>query len=83
MLIRERLAVLIPRRSSARLPDRGPGRVGEGERPGWLRVGGRWDTQSWTRRETSGLSVRLRVLREDGGVVMMIVGPGEYGVEGR
>lgn len=38
------------------------------------RVGGRWDTQSWTRREIRGLVRRWLVLREEGLVVMIIVG---------
>lgn len=52
-------------------------------------VGGRCETQSWTRRETEGLERRLMVFFEDGFVVMMIIGPwgsmlpDEKGVEGR
>lgn len=49
---------------------------------GWkLRVGGRWETQSWTRRETLGLERRLRVFRDNGFVVIIMVGPEEEGVE--
>jgi hypothetical protein len=84
VLILDKLAVFMPSSSSARLPERGPGRCGDGDRwPGWESVGGRCETQSWTRRETSGLSARLSVLRLEGGVVMMIVGVEEYGVEAR
>lgn len=39
-----------------------------------LRVGGRWDTQSWTSRETRGLIRRLSVLRDSGFVVMIMTG---------
>jgi hypothetical protein len=39
-----------------------------------LVVGGRCDTQSWTRRETLGLETRLRVFFEEGLVVITIVG---------
>ena len=38
-------------------------------------VGGRWETQSWTRRETRGLSCRFCVLRDWALVVMRMVGP--------
>jgi hypothetical protein len=51
--------------------------------PRRLVVGGRWDTQSWTRRETCGLEIRLRVFLEEGFVVIIIVGEVEYGEEGR
>lgn len=37
-------------------------------------VGGRWETQSWTSRETLGLDIRLWVLREEGLVVIIMVG---------
>lgn len=37
-------------------------------------VGGRWDTQSWTRRETCGLEIRFIVFLEAGFVVIIIVG---------
>lgn len=46
-------------------------------------TGGRWETQSWTRRETLGFSTRLCVFREDGFVVIIMTGADEYGVEGR
>lgn len=36
--------------------------------------GGRWETQSWTSKETFGLEIRLWVLREEGFVVIIIVG---------
>ena len=39
-------------------------------------LGGREETQSWTRRLTEGLARRLRVLREEGLEVMIIMGPG-------
>lgn len=52
-------------------------------RPGFRRpsgdverwFGGRWDTQSCARSETFGFETRLRVLRDDGFVVIMIKGP--------
>lgn len=59
---------------------------GEPSRPSTLeeaRTGGRWETQSWTSRETRGLVRRWLVLREEGLVVMMMVGNGSKGVEGR
>lgn len=37
-------------------------------------VGGRWETQSWTKRETCGLERRLDIFLEAGLVVMMIKG---------
>ena len=55
-----------------------PSRAGSG-----ARVGGRCETQSWTSRETRGLLMRLRVFLEAELVVMMIVGCGLNGVEGR
>lgn len=36
--------------------------------------GGRWETQSWTSSETLGFEIRLCVLREEGLVVIIIVG---------
>lgn len=48
----------------------------------WL-VGGRWETQSWTRRETCGLDIKLRVFFDEGLVVIIIVGVLEYGEDGR
>jgi len=39
-----------------------------------LVVGGRWETQSWTRRETLGFEIRLMVFLEEGFVVITIVG---------
>jgi hypothetical protein len=77
VLILPREAVFIPRRSSASEPDRGVGRDGDGERPGWLRVGGRCEIQSWTKSETRALHSRLYVFRDVGGVVMIMVGAGE------
>ena len=53
-------------------------RVGSG-----FRVGGRCETQSWTRRETRGLLMRLSVFLDVGFVVIMITGLGLKGVEGR
>lgn len=47
------------------------------------RVGGRWETQSWTRRETRGFERRFRVFLEAAFVVMIIVGWEVKGVEGR
>lgn len=47
------------------------------------RVGGRCDTQSWTSNETRGLDSKWFVFRDAGFVVMMMVGWGSYGVEGR
>lgn len=55
-----------------------PSRVGSG-----FRVGGRWETQSWTRRETRGFWIRLRVFLEEGLVVIIMTGLGSKGVEGR
>ena len=55
-----------------------PSRVGSG-----LRVGGLWETQSWTRRDTRGLLIRFSVFLEVGFVVMMITGLGLKGVDGR
>jgi hypothetical protein len=81
--MRDNEAVLRPRRRLARLDrcwsvgDAMPA-LGELER-----VGGRWDTQSWTNIETRGFASKFSVFWEDGGVVMMIVGVGENGVEGR
>lgn len=46
-------------------------------------VGGRCDTQSWTRRDTFGFCRRLLVFLEEGLVVITIVGVLEYGVDGR
>lgn len=46
-------------------------------------VGGRWETQSWTRRETFGFETRLCVLRDAGLVVMIMVGEEVNGVNGR
>lgn len=53
--------------------------AGGGEPSRWppgfgARVGGRWDTQSWTKRDTRGLDKRWFVLRESGFVVIIIVG---------
>lgn len=62
---------------------RGGSGSGEAESRRAVDVRGRCDTQSWTRRETCGLEVRLRVFFEEGSVVMMIVGKVEYGEEGR
>jgi hypothetical protein len=47
------------------------------------RVGGRCDTQSWTSIDTLGLASRFSVFRDEGGVVIMMVGAFENGVEGR
>lgn len=47
---------------------------GEPSRPLGARVGGRWETQSCTSRETRGFADRLRVFLEEGLVVMMITG---------
>ena len=46
-------------------------------------MGGRVLTQSWTSNETLGLASKLSVFRDEGGVVIMIVGPVLKGVEGR
>lgn len=83
VLMRLSEAVFMPRRSSASEPERGACRAGDGERPGWLRVGGRCEIQSWTRRETRELDSRLWVLRDEGGVVMMMTGVRENGVLGK
>ena len=55
-----------------------PSRAGSG-----ARVGGRWETQSWTSRETRGLESKLSVFLEAGLVVMMMMGQGTKGVAGR
>jgi hypothetical protein len=39
-----------------------------------LVVGGRCETQSWTRRETLGFETRLSVFLEEGFVVIIMVG---------
>lgn len=44
----------------------------------WLRavfVGGRCETQSWTRSDTFGFESRLSVLRDAGLVVIIMIGP--------
>ncbi|KAG7124492.1 hypothetical protein HYQ46_010618 [Verticillium longisporum] len=58
----------------------GPGEPPEGRRAD---VGGRWETQSWTRRETLGFERRFVVLREAGFVVMAMMGAAEKGDDGR
>lgn len=69
----------------AKLELRAP--IGELSRPV---VGGREETQSWTRRETLGFWRRLRVFFEEGLEVMRMMGPEvgrvvveEKGCEGR
>jgi hypothetical protein len=50
---------------------------GDPSRPPWgfgARVGGRWETQSWTSRDRRGLERRWLVFRDAGLVVMMMVG---------
>jgi hypothetical protein len=47
------------------------------EEPRRLVVGGRCETQSWTRRETCGLETRLSVFFEEGLVVMIMAGEEE------
>lgn len=82
-LILLRALVFILRSKLARL-DRVACGGGEPSRPGsGLRVGGRWETQSWTKRETRGLLMRLRVFLEEGLVVIIMTGLGWKGVEGR
>lgn len=61
-------------------PSRPPGALALGL---GARVGGRCETQSCTSRETRGLERRWLVLREAGFVVMIMVGCGSKGVEGR
>lgn len=46
-------------------------------------VGGRWETQSWTRRETWGFAWRLDIFLEAGLVVIMMMGEGEKEEDGR
>ena len=46
-------------------------------------VGGRWDTQSWTRSETCGFDIRFSVFFDEGFVVIIMAGLFEYGEEGR
>ena len=55
-----------------------PSRVGSG-----FRVGGRWETQSCTSKDTRGLLIRFKVFLDEGFVVMMMTGIGLKGVEGR
>lgn len=38
-------------------------------------LGGRWETQSWTRRLTLGFDKRLSVFLDEGFVVMIMIGP--------
>jgi len=47
------------------------------------RVGGLWDTQSWTSKETRGFDSRFNVFLDEGGVVIIIVGEFENGVAGK
>lgn len=67
-------ALVLRLRSKLASEDRVAAGGGEPSRPLGARVGGRWDTQSWTRRETRGLDCRFSVFRDDGFVVMMITG---------
>lgn len=46
-------------------------------------VGGRWETQSWTSRETCGLEIRLSVFLDEGFVVIIMVGELLWGEDGR
>lgn len=71
------------RAASEERPASGGGEPVRSEEPRRLVVGGRWDTQSWTRRETLGFETRFRVFFEEGLVVIIIVGAEEYGEEGR
>lgn len=73
----------MPSKSSASDPERGPDADGEGERPCWLSVGGRWEIQSCTRSETRVFDSKLSVFRDEEGVVIMMIGEDEYGVFGR
>ena len=51
-----------------------PSRPCSGLVPVALVVAGRCEIQSWTRRETFGFEMRLEVLREEGLVVIIMVG---------
>ena len=81
MLLRELVLMLSNRLAKLDRVDIGGGDIyiiGSG-----FRVGGRCETQSWTRRETRGLLIRLSVFLDVGFVVIMITGLGLKGVEGR
>lgn len=81
--MRDKALVFILSSRLARL-DRGPSGGGEPSRPASaVRVGGRCETQSWTRRETRGFANRFSVFFETGLVVMMMTGEELKGVEGR
>lgn len=81
--MRDSEAVFSPRRRLARLELRSAGSAML-MAPGELdSVGGRCDIQSCTSRETFGFDSRFSVFCEEGGVVIMMVGDGEKGVEGR
>ena len=54
-----------------------PARSPAAAEPLRLVVGGRWETQSWTRSDTCGFEIRLRVFLEEGLVVIIIVGAEE------
>ena len=68
--------MLIPSSNEAsELPcARGGGEPSRGSDAEGFAVAGRWEAQSWTRRETLGLERRLDVLRDEGFVVMIMVG---------
>jgi hypothetical protein len=54
-----------------------PARSPAAAEPRRLVVGGRCETQSWTRSETCGFDTRLSVFLEEGFVVIIIVGAEE------
>lgn len=79
-------ALVFRLRSKLASDDRVAAGGGDPSRSPWglgARVGGRWDTQSCTRSDTRGFDNRWLVLRDAGLVVMMMVGYGSKGVEGR
>lgn len=69
-------ALVLRLRSRLASDDRLAAGGGEPSRPSGFgaRVGGRCETQSWTRRERRGLERRWFVFRDAGFVVIMIVG---------
>jgi hypothetical protein len=84
--MRDSEAVLSPKRRVARLDLCSDVAVGGATAAvfGELdRVGGRCDIQSCTSKETLGFDWRFSVFWDDGGVVIIIVGAGEKGVDGR
>lgn len=79
-------ALVFKLRSRLANDDRVAAGGGDPSRSPWglgARVGGRCETQSCTKSETRGFDMRWFVLRDAGLVVMIIVGYGSKGVDGR